>query len=80
MSDVENLSQLRKDLRFSGLITLSVAPGILILGLVLGLLSTMKIFGILFAVSTLIAFVGAALFAGAWFYPDDSYDDESVEV
>ena len=72
MENHETPENTKADLKLAGLITMSVAPGLLVMAIVLGLLTTIQTFGILFAVSTLVAMVGAALFAGSWFYPEDS--------
>ena len=62
---------LRRELKMGGLITLATAPGLLVLGAILSLLTDGAVFAIMFGVSTLVGFIGAALFAGAWFYPDE---------
>ena len=54
------------DLFVSGLITLSVAPGVLVLGIVLALTANSAIFPIMLAVSTLIGFIGAGLIAASY--------------
>jgi hypothetical protein len=55
-----------RDLFVSGLITLSVAPGVLVLGIVLALTADSAIFAIMLGVSTLIGFVGAGLIAASY--------------
>ena len=55
-----------RDLFVSGLITLSAAPGILVLGIVLALTADSAIFAIMLGVSTLVGFVGAGLIAASY--------------
>ena len=63
-------SEMRRDLQVGGLLTLATAPGLLIMGVVLGLLSDFAIFGIMFGVSTLVAFIGVGLYLSSWFYAE----------
>ena len=67
----KSAKEIRRDLKMGGLMTLATAPGLLVVGVVLALLTDGAIFGIMFGVSTLVGFIGAALFAGAWLYPDE---------
>jgi asparagine N-glycosylation enzyme membrane subunit Stt3 len=64
---------LERDLKVAGLITLSVAPGLLILGFVLSFVSEGVLVPLL-GVSALVGFVGAGLYAAAKMverrYPD----------
>jgi len=57
-SDSDNYA---RDMYQGGIVTLSVAPGILLLGAALALLSSAKIFVLMAAVSTLIGFIGAGM-------------------
>ena len=55
-----------RDLFVSGVITLSVAPGIMVLGLVLAFTTAKPVFTIMLGVSTLIGFIGAGLIAASY--------------
>jgi L-asparagine transporter-like permease len=55
-----------RDLFVSGLITLSVAPGILALGVVLAFIAGKSIFTIMLGVSTLVGFVGLGMIAASY--------------
>lgn len=55
-----------RDLLSSGLITLSVAPGIMSLGIVLAFTAGKSLFTIMLAVSTLVGFIGLGLIAASY--------------
>jgi hypothetical protein len=55
-----------RDLFVSGLITLSVAPGVLALGAALGFIAGKSIFTIMLAVSTLVGFLGLGMIAASY--------------
>jgi hypothetical protein len=61
-SDGENVI---RDLRISGVITLSVAPGLLALAIVLGLAVAYELFAVLIGVSTLVGCIGLGLIGAA---------------
>lgn len=69
---------LERDLRVSGLIMFSIAPGLAILGWVLSLFASAKILFILLAVAALVACIGGGLLLAARTVSRHQQDDLSA--
>ena len=65
---LQERQKLIDELYLSGVLTLCVAPGLMLFGVVLAMLSTGKVFILMLGVSTLVGFVGVGLLLGGYVY------------